>query len=41
LFQSSMVLLGISLVFMKVIPNREHPMLELMEYSYYCEVEHE
>ncbi|ERT08161.1 putative membrane protein [Lyngbya aestuarii BL J] len=41
LFQSSMVLVGISFVFMKVIPNRKNPVFELMEYSHYYEVEHE
>lgn len=41
LFQSSMVLLGMTFVLMKVIPNRDHPIFELMEYSHYYEVEHE
>ncbi len=41
LFQSSMMLVGISVVFMKVLPNREHPVYEFMEYSHYYEVEHE
>ncbi len=41
LFQSSMMLVGISLVFMKVLPNREHPVYQLMDYSQYYEVEHE
>ncbi|MEB3280977.1 MAG: hypothetical protein VKK42_18840 [Lyngbya sp.] len=41
LFQSSMVLVGITFVFMKVLPNREHPVFELMKYSQYYEVEHE
>ncbi len=41
LFQSSMVLVGINFVFMKVLPNREHPVFELMEYSHYYEAEHE
>lgn len=41
LFQSSMVLVGISFVFMKVIPNREYPILELMKYNHYYEIENE
>lgn len=41
LFQSGMMLVGITFVFMKVLPNREHPVYQLMDYSQYYEVEHE